>query len=143
MEECTYFWGVNTSWGINTTKSKRPLNQEDNQAPQPTPPRNQNTRRSPRVPKLKELEVGEGSSLAAAKQLEFSLRLEIVIKTSTKNYFTQPLAFRYIEENTGGKAVLPHRGKLFKKINWEEFPEYILHNDLDMRKIDDEVFLNI
>jgi hypothetical protein len=36
MEECTYFWGVNTSWGINTTESKRPLNQEDNQAPQPT-----------------------------------------------------------------------------------------------------------
>jgi hypothetical protein len=36
IEECTYFWGVNTSWGINTTESKRPLNQEDNQAPQPT-----------------------------------------------------------------------------------------------------------
>jgi hypothetical protein len=36
MEECTYLWGVNTSWGINTTESKRPLNQEDNQAPQPT-----------------------------------------------------------------------------------------------------------
>jgi hypothetical protein len=36
MEEYTYFWGVNTSWGINTAESKRPLNQEDNQAPQPT-----------------------------------------------------------------------------------------------------------
>jgi hypothetical protein len=36
MEECTYFWGVNNSWGINTVESKRPLNQEDNQAPQPT-----------------------------------------------------------------------------------------------------------
>jgi hypothetical protein len=36
MEECTYFWGVNTSWGINTAENKRPLNQEDNQAPQPT-----------------------------------------------------------------------------------------------------------
>jgi hypothetical protein len=36
VEECTYFWGVNTSWGINTTESKRPINQEDNQAPQPT-----------------------------------------------------------------------------------------------------------
>jgi hypothetical protein len=34
VEECTYFWGVNTSWGINTAESKRPLNQEDNQAPQ-------------------------------------------------------------------------------------------------------------
>jgi hypothetical protein len=36
VEECTYFWGVNTSWGIDTTKSKGPLHQEDNQAPQPT-----------------------------------------------------------------------------------------------------------
>jgi hypothetical protein len=36
VEECTYFWGVNTSWGINTAGSKRPLNQEDNHAPQPT-----------------------------------------------------------------------------------------------------------
>jgi hypothetical protein len=33
VEECTYFWGVNTSWGINTAESKRPINQEDNQAP--------------------------------------------------------------------------------------------------------------
>jgi hypothetical protein len=37
VEECTYFWGVNTSWGINMAESKRSLNQEDNQAPQPTP----------------------------------------------------------------------------------------------------------
>jgi hypothetical protein len=22
MEECTYFWGVNTSWGINTAERK-------------------------------------------------------------------------------------------------------------------------
>jgi hypothetical protein len=36
MEECTYFWGANTSWGINMAESKRPLNREDNQAPQPT-----------------------------------------------------------------------------------------------------------
>jgi hypothetical protein len=36
VEECTYFWGVKSSWGINTTEKKRPLYQEDNQAPQPT-----------------------------------------------------------------------------------------------------------
>jgi hypothetical protein len=36
VEECTYFWGVNTSWGINMVESKIPLNQEDNRAPQPT-----------------------------------------------------------------------------------------------------------
>jgi hypothetical protein len=36
VEECTYFWGVNTSWGINMVESKIPINQKDNQAPQPT-----------------------------------------------------------------------------------------------------------
>jgi hypothetical protein len=36
VEECTYFWGVNTSWGIDTAERKGPLHQEDNQAPQPT-----------------------------------------------------------------------------------------------------------
>jgi hypothetical protein len=36
VEECTYFWGVNTSWGIDTAERKGPLYQEDNQAPQPT-----------------------------------------------------------------------------------------------------------
>jgi hypothetical protein len=36
LEECAYFWGVNTSWGINMVEKKIPLNEEDNQPPQPT-----------------------------------------------------------------------------------------------------------
>jgi hypothetical protein len=36
MEECTYLWGVNYSWGINMAENKIPLNQEDNQDPQQT-----------------------------------------------------------------------------------------------------------
>ena len=36
VEECTYIWGVNTSWGIDTAEREGPLHQEDNQAPQPT-----------------------------------------------------------------------------------------------------------
>jgi hypothetical protein len=36
MEECTFFQGVKYSWGINTVENKDLLNQEDNQAPQPT-----------------------------------------------------------------------------------------------------------
>jgi hypothetical protein len=36
VEECTFFWGVRTSWGINTTENKRLLNWEDDQAPQLT-----------------------------------------------------------------------------------------------------------
>jgi hypothetical protein len=39
VEECTYFWGVNTSWGINMAESKE-RNQEDNQTPQPTRTKN-------------------------------------------------------------------------------------------------------
>jgi hypothetical protein len=107
------------------------------------PPRKQTTRRPPRASKLKEPEVGEGSSPVATKQLEFALKPEPVIGTSTKKAFTQPSAFGDTEENTGGKAVLRDWGELFKKISREEFSEYIPHNDLDMRKLDDEVFLNI
>jgi hypothetical protein len=36
VEECTFFQGVNSSWGINTAEKKMPLDHEDNQAPQPT-----------------------------------------------------------------------------------------------------------
>jgi hypothetical protein len=54
------------------------------------PPRKPTTRRSLRASKLKEPEVGEGSSPVAAKQLEFSPRPEPVIRTSTKKVFTQP-----------------------------------------------------
>jgi hypothetical protein len=97
----------------------------------------------PRALKLKEPEVGEGSSPAAAKQLEFAPRPKLVIGTSTKKVFTQPPTFGDTEENTGGEEVLPHWGEFFKKISREEFLEYILHNDPDMRKLDDEVFQNI
>jgi hypothetical protein len=69
------------------------------------PPIKPTTRRSP---KLKEPKVGEVSSPMTAKQLEFSLRPKPVIRTSTKKVFTQPLAFGDIEENTGGKEILPH-----------------------------------
>jgi hypothetical protein len=104
------------------------------------PPRKPTTRRSP---KLKEPEVGEGSSPAVAKELEFAPRLEPIIRTSTKKVFTQPLAFGDTEASMRTKVVLPHWGELFNKISWEEFSEYIMHSDPDMRKLDDEVFLNI
>jgi hypothetical protein len=106
-------------------------------------PRNPTTIRSSRASKLKEPEVAEGSSPRAAKQLEFSLRPQPVIKTSTKKDFIQPLAFGYIEASTGTKAALPHWGELFKKISWEEFPNYIPHSDPDVRKLNDKVFPNI
>jgi hypothetical protein len=81
------------------------------------PLRNLNTRRSPREPKLKEPEVGEGSSTWVTKQLEYSTRPEPVIKTSTKKFLIQPLTFGYIEASTGTKTTFPHWGELFKKIS--------------------------
>ena len=57
------------------------------------PPMKPTTRCSPRALKLKEAEIGEGSSLGAARQLEFSPIAEPVIKTSTKKAFSQPPYF--------------------------------------------------
>jgi hypothetical protein len=45
------------------------------------------TRKSPRAEKLQEPEVGEGSSPVVARQLEFSPKLVLVIKTTTKKAF--------------------------------------------------------
>jgi hypothetical protein len=67
----------------------------------------------------------------------------LFIKTSTNEVFIQPPTLGDIKESIGTKAVLPHWGELFQKIKWEEFPEYTPHNDPDMRKLDEEFFLNI
>jgi hypothetical protein len=48
-----------------------------------------------------------------------------------------------LEASTRTKFVLPHWRELFKKINQEEFSEYIPHSDPNMRKVDDEFFPNI
>jgi hypothetical protein len=72
------------------------------------PRRKPTTMRSLRVLKLKEPEVGEGSSPVATKQLEFAPRLEPVIKTTTKKVFTQNSTFGDMEASTGTKEVLPH-----------------------------------
>jgi hypothetical protein len=107
------------------------------------PPRKPMTRRSPRAPKLKEAEIGEGSSPGTVRQLEFSPRVEPVIKTSTKKAFSQPPAFGDTEATTGSKIMLPQWGDLFNRINQEDYPEFIPHNDPDVRVLDDQVFLNI
>jgi len=53
-------------------------------------PRNPTTKRSPRAPKLKEAEIGEGSFPGTARQLEYAPRVEPVINISTKKAFIQP-----------------------------------------------------
>jgi hypothetical protein len=80
-------------------------------------PRNPTTIRSSRAPKLKEPEVGEGSSPWVAKQLKYTLRLEPVIKIATKKVFIQPSAFGDTEASTGSKMAHPHWGDLFNRIN--------------------------
>jgi hypothetical protein len=83
------------------------------------PPRKTTTRRSLRAPKLKEPEIGEGSSLGTARQLEYVPRPEPVVKTTTKKIFIQPLAFGDTEASTGSKVVLPQWEDLFNMINRE------------------------
>jgi hypothetical protein len=106
-------------------------------------PRKTTTRQLSRALKLKEPEVGEGSSPGAAKQLEYTPRPELVIKTVMKKFFIQPSAFGDIKASTWSKMTLPHWGELLKKINREEYPEYIPHSDPYVRALDDEVFPNI
>jgi hypothetical protein len=96
--------------------------------------RNPTTRRSLREPKLKEPEM---------RKLDYSLREEPVIKTSTKKYFPQPPVFGDTKESTRSKATLPQWGDIFNKISQEEYPEYIPHNIPDVRELDDQVFPNI
>jgi hypothetical protein len=63
------------------------------------PPINPTTRRSLRAPKLKEEKIGEGSSPSTVRQLEYTPRVDPVIKTSTKKYFIQPPAFDNMRSN--------------------------------------------
>jgi hypothetical protein len=99
--------------------------------------RNPTTICSPREPKLKEDEKGEGSSPGTTRQLEYSPRAEPIIKTSTKKSFVQPPVFDDTKESIGSKVMLPQWGDLFNKINREEYPDCIPHNDPDVRALDD------
>jgi hypothetical protein len=71
------------------------------------PPRKPMTRCSLREVKLKEENMGEGSSPSMTRQLEFSHKAEPVIKTSTKKAFIQPPTFGDMEATNGSKIMLP------------------------------------
>jgi hypothetical protein len=100
------------------------------------PPRKPMTRRLPRAPKLKEENIGEGSSLFIARQLEYAPKAEPVIKTSTKKEFIQPPDFGDTEVTTGSKIIIPRWGYLFNIINREYYPKFIPHSDPDVRGLD-------
>jgi hypothetical protein len=107
------------------------------------PPRKPTTRRSPRIPKRKDAEVGEGSTPGAARDLDFSSKAEPIIFTSTKKEFSQPPTFGDTKESTGSKVVLPHWGDLFNRINQEDYPYFIPQRNPDVNMLDDQVFPNI
>jgi hypothetical protein len=52
------------------------------------PSRNPTTKHSPREPKMKEAEIGKGSSMGTARKLEYAPRVGPVIKTTTNKYFS-------------------------------------------------------
>jgi hypothetical protein len=79
------------------------------------PPRNPTTRCSPRAPKLKEAETGEGSSPGTVRQLEYTPRVELVIKTSTKKAFVQPPVFGDTEASTWIQSNAPTVGGPFQQ----------------------------
>jgi hypothetical protein len=107
------------------------------------PPRKPTTKKSPRASKLKEPEVGEVSSPMVMKQLEFSPKPVPIIKTSTKKVFIPPSAFEDMEARIETKTILSHWRELFQKIKQEEFSEYTLHSNPDIRKLDNEVLPNV
>jgi hypothetical protein len=75
--------------------------------------------------------------------LECAPRAEPIVKTTTKKYFVHPPTFGDTKASTKSKVSLPQWGDLFNIINREEFPEYIPHNDPDVRALDEQVFPNI
>jgi hypothetical protein len=89
------------------------------------------------------VEIGEGYSPESARQLEYAPRVEPVIKTSTKKYFIQPLAFGDTKETTGSKTMIPRWGDLFNRMKQKYYPKYIPHNDPYVRALDNQVFPNI
>jgi hypothetical protein len=71
------------------------------------PQRKPMTRCSPREPKLKEAEVGEGYAPGTTRKLGFYIRVESVIKTSTKKEFSYPPTFGDTVARTRSKIILP------------------------------------
>jgi hypothetical protein len=98
---------------------------------------------SSRAPKLKEAEIGKGSSSRTVRQLDYTPRVEPVIKKTKNKSFVQPSAFGDTEASTRSKVMLPQWGDLFKRIIREEYPEYIPYSDPNIRVLDDQVFPNI
>jgi hypothetical protein len=62
---------------------------------------------------------------------------------STKKEFAQPPAFGNTKASIGSNIILPQWGDFFNRINWEDYLEFIPHNDPDVRALNNQVFPNI
>jgi hypothetical protein len=73
----------------------------------------------------------------------------IFSKTSSRHQnrhqesFRSTPAFGDIEVNIGTRTIFPRWEEIFKKIKWEEFSKYTLHNDSDMKRLENEVLPNV
>jgi hypothetical protein len=111
VEECTYFWGVNTSWGINTAESKRPINQEDNQAPQPT---TNSASASPFKIAFISLALNLNSNLSSFE----ASTTGFIYPVSTTSHTSSPKAIRYVLILTFQKEIFfpSNRGGLVTEV---------------------------
>jgi hypothetical protein len=71
------------------------------------PPKKPTTRKYPRVPKIQKSEAGEGFSTALERKLEFTSKTTPIIKTITKETFSQPPASGDTEAYIGTKETFP------------------------------------
>jgi hypothetical protein len=78
----------------------------------------------------------QGSLILFQKQNQLS-------RLRPRNSLPSLQAFGDTEAGTGSKVMLPHWGDLYNKISQEYYPEFTPHNNLDVRVLDDQVFLNI
>jgi hypothetical protein len=70
-------------------------------------------------------------------------KVEPVIKMSQKNPSAPPPLYRDTDTSTTTKVPMPTWLELYNKIHNDDFPEFTLHSDPEVRVLDDQVFQNI
>jgi len=99
-------------------------------------PRRPTTHQSPKTPKGRNEQAGEASS-SRTKAIEFSSKMEPVIKMSQKKPTNPPPLYKDIVASSKFKVLLPTWLDLYNKIYHDDFPEFTPHSDLEVRVLDD------
>jgi hypothetical protein len=106
-------------------------------------PRRPTTRQSPKTPKGKKILVREASSPVVSIELDFTPKVERVIKISHKKPSIPPPLYRDTDTNMTTKVPMPSCLELYNNIHHDQFPEFTPHNDPKVRVLDGQVFQNI